>query len=1157
MARYFKFDMRRCEFTVSTIVLLGFALAFPCGQLRAYQNRTTGAIAGTVRDPSGAMIPGATITVINTGTHATRISTSTAEGSYLVSDLEPGNYTVRVSHSGFNTAVLGPIAVTVGGIANFRVTMKVGEQVESVTVSETAPVIEITNPNTATTLTAQQLSNIPNPGMDLTYIANLAPGAVMNTTGGYGNTEFNGLPSEGNFFTEDGMPDNDPFLDLNNSGPSNLMLGQNAVQEVSINTNSFSAAQGGLGAAQMNYVTKVGTNQFHGNAYETWNGSNMNAADYFVNAVPGSVKPSSNVNQFGGSIGGPIKKNKAFFFFDYEGLYISLPEFATVTVPSAGYESYILNDALPNGGLDYVTPLANGSPTPLPAEPQEIPWYQKMFSIYGTPSGTPVPIIGCPLGAGAIANSGLSDGNGCGLTRGASSSNDTHERLFNAKVSQTLSKNDQLWYRFTDDRGVQATYTSPFEPSVFNADSIQPDDSAAIGWTHTFSPNVVNEINPGFQWYSAIFVNDNPSAALTTMPIQLAPSYLSGVGGADYDWPQGRNVTQYFLNDNLSWVHGRNQFTFGENFHRFLVSDHDFASGTTPYMSLSDLPEYTYGAVGYAYQYFPVSEDEPIATAGLDAYAQDQIRVTPKLTLSPGIRATWNSDIKNQQSLFSELDNNFYAISHNVSQPLDQAIQDGQSMAFRGSPLIFWQPRMALAYELRHNTVLRSGFGTFVDIFPAYLADYIGENPPYDPQFTGGLYGPDGGTAIFPNVPGSAFSALAAANQAFVTGYKSGVLSCAAPAATSNCIPAVSMTNPPNFMNYPYSIQWNFTVEHQFGSSWGLNISYVGTRYLQNTISESADAYETACAGCFSPYPYNAPVDSRFGSVTQIINGGSSIYNGLQTSVKKTTSHGVSFDANYTWSHCLDYLSNGGIFGFDSPALTGPIPGELYRDYGNCDYDIRNSLNADYVWKLPNLVHNGFAGAILNGWQVSGTLFAHSGYPFTPESYVAGGTFQNGSAGPMFANRVAGQPLYTSSSIPGVTQVGQVQFLNPDAYASVMDPNTGACVGGDTVANCTFGNGTRNSLFGPSLLWTDMDVSKFFKINERIQLRVDAQFYNLLNHPNFNTPGYTFGEPGEASTLVGVGTISSAVNPPTSLLGSGLGGDNSVRMIALKAELIF
>ena len=227
-----------------------------------------------------------------------------------------------------------------------------------------------------------------------------APGALINTAGsgndfvggtnGYGNVQFNGLPSLANGYIVDGLETNDPLTNLNSGLSTNLVLGLNSIAEVTVNTLSYAVDQGRYGASQINYVTKSGTNQFHGNLYELWNGSRFNAADFFTNSTPGNHKPRSTVNHFGGSLGGPILHNKLFFFFDSEWVRIALPIVSATTVPTPAFQNYVLQQ-LPLGGTDAVT----GS-TYRPA-PQLVPFYQKMFSLYGNTAGTPLAILGCPF----------------------------------------------------------------------------------------------------------------------------------------------------------------------------------------------------------------------------------------------------------------------------------------------------------------------------------------------------------------------------------------------------------------------------------------------------------------------------------------------------------------------------------------------------------------------------------------------------------------------------------------------------------------------------------------------------------------------------------------------------------------------------------------
>jgi hypothetical protein len=339
-----------------------------------------------------------------------------------------------------------------------------------------------------------------------------------------------------------------------------------------------------------------------------------------------------------------------------------------------------------------------------------------------------------------------------------------------------------------------------------------------------------------------------------------------------------------------------------------------------------------------------------------------------------------------------------------------------------------------------------------------------------------------------------------------------------------------------------------------------IHAQYVGTRTVNQPYLTQVNGYQTVCDGCFVPFPYAGSTDPRFGAVTQFSTGASSHYNGLQMSAMKRVGHGLMGQINYTFSHCMDTVSNGGFLQFSAGGILSPLPGDLARDYGPCDYDIRHNFNAQYVYQLPVKVKNAILGQALNGWQVSGTAFWHSGIPFSVLStpYSAGGDGIVNGSGPQFASAVPGVPLYEHKSISGVTQPGTVQWLNPDAFVSAVDPSTGACVGGDNPKDCQFGNLGRNALRGPNFAWSDFYLTKSFSLSEGVKLRFDTQFFNVFNHPNFALPSMVLaGVPGKPTTQTGFGALTYTTSPPTGLLGVGLGGDSTPRMVAFQLRLDF
>jgi Carboxypeptidase regulatory-like domain len=1151
-------------------LLLLFSASICClHSVPAYaQGETTSAIVGQVTDVTGAVVPGATVTITNQANGMTRSVKTNEAGQFIFPQLNPGEYTVRVLASGFapqQNAVFSGLGQK--QTINFR--LKLATSRQEVEVSGLPPLVNPENANTSSTLNAAALENLPNPGGDLTYPAQFAEGALINTAGsgndfvgstnGYGNMEFNGLPAVSNGYIVDGLETNDPLTNLNSGLATNLVLGLNSIAAVTVNTLSYSVDQGRYGASQINYVTKSGTNRFHGNLYELWNGSSLNAANFFTNATPGNHKPRSTVNYFGGSLGGPIIHNKLFFFGDSEWVRIALPIVTPVTVPTLAFKNYVLQQ-LPLGGKDAVTGSA------YPAEPQLVPFYQKLFSLYGNTGGTPLVILGCPFNAdGILAVGSPPNGDGCANRQSISHSSDDSEQVQTVRIDYNISQNNNAWFRFQADTGLQAAYTDPIN-ALFNSISSQPLYSFAAGYSHVFSQNLVNYFNPGFSWYESLFEPADFQKTLGAFPIVLQGNGVDApfttLGGLDNTWVQGRRATRFFINDNLAWSHGTHEFRFGTNTRIFYLNDYDFGEGTVPTVTYTTLPQFIYGVASTASRTFPTAANEPFNFLNLDLYAQDTWKVTSKLTWTFGVRDTLNSNPANPHRQVARLAGSFDSISHDVSQPLNRAIQTQLGQLFVSTPIAILQPRTAVAWQFFPHSVVRTGLGIFSDILPGSVADIIGVNPPYVQTFEGGLLGSVGGTAIAPGVPGSAIDTLSAAHQVFSSGFASGQLSCASQQATpGSCLQPVAITAiPEGQLRAPYFMEWSLGVEHQLGSNTSLKAQYVGTRAVNQPYLMQVNGYQTVCQGCFAPFPYLQPTDARFGAVTQFSTGANSHYNGFQLTVEKRMSRGLQAQINYTLGRCMDTVSNGGFLPFSAGAILSPLPGELGRDYGPCDYDIRNNFDAEYTYDLPLKIRRRFLGQVVNKWQVSGTIFWHSGVPFsvlsTPYSANGNGIVQGG--GPEFASIVPGVPLYEHNPIPGVTQPGTIQWLNPNAFVSSVDPASGACYGGDNPANCQFGNLGRNALRGPDYFWSDLYLAKTFPLTERLNLQIEAQFFNIFNHPNFALPSMVeAGIPGNPSTQTGFGALTYTTSPPTGMLGVGLGGDNSPRMIAFQARLEF
>src|ERR1700723_341363 len=612
------------------------------------QGETTSAIVGQVRDTTNAVVPGATVAISNLETGLRRSAKTDDAGRFNFPQLKPGTYSVKVEVQGFEPRQNDNVVSGLGQKQTVDFTLKVARSNETVEVSSEAPLINPEDANTSTTLNTSALEDLPNPGGDLTYPLQFSPGALINTAGsgndfvggtnGYGNVEFHGLPALSNGYIVDGLETNDPLTNLNSGLSTNLVLGLNSIAEVTVNTLSYAVDQGRYGASQVNYITKSGSNQLHGNLYELWNGSRFQRREFFHKGTRGSHKPGATVNHFGGSVGGPIAHDNLFFFFDSEWVRIALPIVTATTVPTSAFENYVLQQ-LPLGGTDSVT----GSV--YQPSPQSVPFYQKMFSLYGNTSGTPLAVLGCPFDVGGGPPGIANDGNGCANRQSVSHSSDDHEQEQTARVDYNINEKNTAWFRFQADTGLQAAYTDPINP-LFNAFSPQPLYSFAAGYTHVFSQNLVNYFNPAFSWYESLFGPADLQKTLAAFPIVLqgsgANAPFTTVGGLDNTWIQGRRASRFFINDNLAWTVGSHEFRFGTNSRIFRLNDYVFGGGVVPLVAYTTLPQFTYGVASTAREPFPLGNSHPFNFLNLDFYAQDTWKVTLPLTWTFGLRDTYN-----------------------------------------------------------------------------------------------------------------------------------------------------------------------------------------------------------------------------------------------------------------------------------------------------------------------------------------------------------------------------------------------------------------------------------------------------------------------------------------------------------------------------------
>ncbi len=1124
---------------VGAVVLL----LSPAG-LRA-QSLTSGDIAGVVTDSTGAALPGVDVKATDLDTGAVKSVKTGAAGDYRISLLQPGHYSVTATAHGFEVSESN-LTLNVSEVAPQNFKLMVGKLTQTVEVRGAAvPLLQPDTSELSTTMTAQQVKELPNPGGDITYPVNLSPGVIMNTQGEYGNSEAFGLPATSNNFTVNGAEDNDPFLNLNNSGPSNLLLGQNDVDQISVVSNAYGAQYGELGGIQENILTRSGTNQFHGNVVYYWTNSDINANQWF-NDNTDTPLAYANANQGAGAIGGPIVKDKLFFFVNFETLRFVTSVPTQVVIPSPAYENAVISNLQNTGQTD------------------QVQFYQNIFNTYNAAPGA----------------SAATPYNGTTYADSFEGNPRTHltENMFTARVDWKEGPNDLLMAHMKYDHGVQPTYTDPID-SNFDADSNQPDWEGQLQETHTFSPNLVNQANFSTMYYSAIFVNTDPAAILALTPYALTWSdgSFNAFGGAEsYAFPQGRNVTQYQINDDVSWTKGKHTIKFGFFFKRDDTTDEDpqelsqvplaseygpasvtpSAATTTPpepagenqiTTPLSPDDDFGNGVMYFAEQSFPQKPSAPIAQYNLSFYAQDEWRVSPNFEVTAGLRVEHNSNPVCQTNCFGRFASAYNNVTAGLNTPYNSVIDSGLHQTFNGLQGLAFDPRIGftLSPPDHPQTLLRGGFGMFTDIFPATAADDLLFNPPFSASFS------SSGIAA-PGLPGSVNTNLVNDNATFVQDYPLGY-GANQMTASDPGFSAPNLDNPAPNIKYPTYLEYSLQLQQQVGRYTSFQIGYVGNHgYHEPWLNNGVNMYSTAG---FGGVP-TAPALPAFAEITEIESSATSNYNGLLASLKYQ-SRFVMAQINYTWSHSLDEISNGGFlpFGEDSGGNTSPTTIDPFnlklQNYGNADYDIRNSMNANYLINVP---YFGGPRVLTDNWIIGGVVFWHSGFPFSVFDSAVTSSFAPNYGGKVLADIVPGTnvPRHCTldksnpdaSCFGNTTANGQISpyFANPVGFGDTM-----ATPGSSGVYQ------RRNQFVGPGYFDTDFTMMKGFKIPhlESGLFQIGVEAYNVLNHSNFFNPDTNF------SAGAGFGTITETVSPPTSAFGSFLGGNSSARIVQLKANIKF
>jgi hypothetical protein len=1163
------------------ILRLAILLLVPCPfhDLNA-QTTNSGGLTGAVSDPSHALVPGAVVELRDNAKGTVQTAKTDAEGVYRFFFLAPSKYTLTVTRDGFrNTSE--EVSVLLGPPGTLNITLKIAKQSTAITVTGEMPLVQAENGDVSTTMNQKQISEVPNPGNDLTYIAQLAPGAIMNTDQGFGylgNVSILGMPGTSNLFTLNGMNNNNTVMNTNNSGALGMMLGQNEVQEASVVSNGYSAQFGGAAGSNINYITKSGGNVFHGNATYYWNGSVLNANDW-IDKAEGNPRPFDIANQWAGSLGGPIVKDKLFFFFDTEGMRVVLPFPTYVTLPSAAFEAATM------ANIDSIF-------GPMSASHK---FYEQMFNLYNSTPGASKAIPGSfadPLGCNGWTNP--NDPNGLGVSQACAVHffenlyHPASESMVSGRVDWNISGNDRVFLLVQYDHGQRAPYLDPIA-SVFNAYVNQPWWQGQLSETHTISPTAANQFLLAGTYISPTTSVANPALAQAVFPTELnfygAGSVFSGLGGADqlYGMPTGTRTTSYQISDDLVKTRGKNKLWFGISFLRTYLTGNGYNWSGTGQIQPQTIDAFFYGGVNPSdpnTDFTGLSQNFPAATwnrftyYSLGLYGQDEWQTRPNLTFTFALRADHQSNPVCESRCFARLSGPFDTINHDPDQPYNQAILVNQRQAFPNTDAIVWSPRFSFAWQplgVSRNTVLRGGIGIFYDPLPGTAGTTFAANPPLVTSYTitGYNLAPDQADSLSQNV--------AASNAAFLEGFASGRTLAELEAADPNFTPPDIQTLP-NTEHSPQYQKWSLQAQQNIGSSTSLTVGYFGNHgiheYFQdlNVNAHNFGPYPTV--PCGSP-PVEPCYDTRFAQVYLYGSSAISNYNGMVVSFEhRFTRWGSGIvQVNYTYGHALDEVSNGGIGEFTSGGSLFPQDGnDLRGSYGPADYDVRHSMNANYVWEVPfkEMLRGHGPESLVKGWQISGTVFARTGFPYTAIDLAETGNLVNDNiVGPIYSVPVAPLGPTGPCGKGAVVPAAPVPCFPPQVLPN-GSPNPGAlfvqtgCETGFNTGNLPGPNGPcsgpsvtfaqgRNRFRGPGYVTTDLAIMKNTNIPhwERGVFTIGFQFFNLFNHANF-------GFPDNWSSDATFGQIFYEEQPPTTVLGAGLINANvSARMIQVKAQIRF
>ena len=1027
-------------------------------------------LSGRVTDRTGAVVAGATVTAENLDTGLSRTAITDQAGRYELVALPVGQYDVRAKKAGFAERVRTGLSLVVGQDATVDLSLPVGNVNEQVKVVADAPIVNATTQDISGLVGEKEVKELPLNGRSYDLLVTLNPGIVNFTwekTGGIGVSN----STTGNNFSASGnRPQQNLFLlngieftgaaenNMQPGGPSQNLLGVEAVREFNVLRDSYGAEYGKRPGAQVTIVTQSGTNQWHGSVYEFLRNNALDAPNYFDQ---GSAPPFQR-NQFGAAVGGPIQKDKTFFFANFEGFIQNLHQTSVAFVPDLASRAA----AVPS-----VKPLLNLWPTPTPSDPT--------FSGIAQVSSSPLQTI--------------------------------REYFGTARLDHTFSAKDTFSTVYTIDDGGDVTPTTinPYSTDILNL----REQVLSLDETHVFSPTLLNTARFGFSRAGYFFTGeptpDTPAANVPGFLVGL-PVGAVVVGGSAASNPQaqiglagsnnGSNLTMarnlYTYEDRVSWTHGAHQFSFGAWFQQF-QSNETLALSQYGQATFTSLQTFLKGTTS-SFLYDPAPTEMNWRSFFSALYAQDTIRMSPKLTLTLGFRGEFSTGWNEAHGRAAN-----YTFADGVisSQPRIA------SSAFTVNNAKFLpEPRIGFAWSpYAGQTVVRAGFGIYNELQDA-LGYRMDQNAPFNTTYSIASL-PVSELPINPLAP----------------------------------VPAKALVSPggvqPN-LKMPTLISYSLRVEQEITPNTSLTIGYVGSHGYHEIVGLDANTpVPTICPAspCPADYPKTFPAglagtpvpagsyyiragtpraNPTLANTWTWFSVGDSNYNALQVDLNHRFSHGLSFRGVYTWSKALDDGDSlNATTAGNAPGLVSN-PYDIKADWGLATYDVRNVGVISVVYDLPfgkgQALANGlsgFANGLVSGWSVNSIVLLQAGFPFTPQlSYNPSNNGDTRNPVRPFVN-----PNFAGSAIIGSPN----QWFNPAAFLQ-PPPNSGF-----------YGNLGRDNLIGPGLATWDFSAVKDTRIRERLSLQFRAEIFNLLNRANFNTPSLIVFTPSGVSGTAGAITSTS------------------------------